>query len=376
MIKIALIGCTGSIGRQACDVVRAYPERFSFSALVCGNDGAALCALAEEFHPETVALARRTDALTLPQGTRQLFGSEILQSVFCGCDVALIASSGFSGLEYTLRAASLGKRIALANKESLVCGGELVLRATEQGGSELVPVDSEHSALFQALSFRRDARFSKLILTASGGPFLHVSEEQLRTVRARDALKHPTWKMGAKITIDSATLLNKGYEVIEAKWLYGADFGQIEAVVHPESIVHSLVAFEDGAMLAQLGYPDMRLPIQLALTYPERLPCCKQLDLASLSALHFTKLPQEKFPCFSLALEAGKTGGTAPTVLNAAAEIAVGMFLRDGISFPQIADTVKYALDRIPNEQVSSFEQLKETDARARICATEYCYGK
>jgi len=375
MTKIALIGCTGSIGKQVLDVVRAYPNRFSFSSLVCGKNAELLSALAEEFRPDFAALAESGQKLALPQSVRQLRGEEILQSVFDGCDVALIAASGFSGLEYTLRAAELGKKIALANKESLVCGGELVMRVIAESDATLVPVDSEHSALFQALSFRRDAPFSKLVLTASGGPFFGYSEEQLKRVTAYDALRHPTWNMGAKITVDSATLLNKGYEVIEAKWLYGADFGQIEAVVHPESIVHSLVSFTDGAMIAQLGYPDMRLPIQLALTYPERLPCVNTLDLVSLSALHFYRLPEERFPCFRLAVQAGKAGGIAPTVLNGAAEVAVDAFLRGRITFLQIADTVSYVLDRIPNGQITSFEQLKATDARARICATESCYG-
>ena len=271
-MKIALIGCSGSIG-------------FCFSALIGGRDKAALSALCKEFRPAFAGLAEGGE-VSLPEGTRLLRGEDILEHAFDGADVALIAAGGFAGLSYTLRAARLGIRIALANKESLVCGGELVLNAVNKSGSDLVPVDSEHSALFQALSFRRDTPFEKLILTASGGPFFKLGEEELKTVKAIDALRHPTWKMGPKITIDSATLLNKGYEVIEAKWLYGAPFERIEAVVHPESIVHSLVSFQDGAMMAQLGYPDMKLPIQLALTYPERLPCVRELDLVSLGALH------------------------------------------------------------------------------------------
>lgn len=375
MIRIALVGCTGSIGRQVCDVVRKYPDRFCFSALVCGRDGEALSLLAKEFRPQMAALAEKETVISLPDGVRRLKKEELVATVFEGCDVAFVAAGGFAGLAYTLQAARMGKKIALANKESLVCGGELVMAEIARSKSELVPVDSEHSALFQALSFRRNAPFEKLILTASGGPFFSKTEEELRCVTAQDALCHPTWNMGAKITIDSATLLNKGYEVIEAKWLYGASFDRVEAIVHPESIVHSLVAFADGAMLAQLGYPDMKVPIQLALTYPERLPCIEQLDLAKLSALHFYPLPQEKFPCYRIALQAGKAGGIAPTVLNGAAEIAVQTFLQGRISFLQIADTVKYTLDTIANEHMTSFEQLEETDARARICATEYCYG-
>ncbi len=358
MIKIALIGCTGSIGRQVLDVVRRYPERFSVSALVCGQNREALSALEGEFRPAVACLADKAPP--------DLFGD---------CDVAFIAAGGFCGLSYTLQAARAGKKIALANKESLVCGGELVMREVEARGLDLVPVDSEHSAIFQALGFRRGAPFRKLVLTASGGPFLHFTEEQLARVTAADALRHPTWNMGAKITVDSATLLNKGYEIIEAKWLYGAGFDRIGAVVHPESIVHSLVYFEDGAAVAQLGYPDMRVPIQLALTYPERLPCAADLDLPALGALHFERLPEEKFPCFRLAVEAGRAGGTCPTVLNGAAEVAVRAFLSGRITFPQIAETIGCALDRVPKSAADCFETLCEADLRARAAATSFIYG-
>ncbi len=362
MCNIALIGCTGNIGMQVAEVVRRYPERFRFSALVCGRDGAGLRALAEEFHPR-IALC----ASDLPEGLHEVFGD---------CDVAFIAAGGFAGLRYTVAAAEMGKKIALANKESLVCGGALVTELARKHGAEIVPVDSEHSALFQALSFRRDAPFEKLILTASGGPFLRYSEEELSRVRAADALRHPTWHMGAKITVDSATLLNKGYEVIEAKWLYGAPFTKIEAVVHPESIVHSAVLFSDGAVLAQLGYPDMRLPIQLALTYPERLPCTQPLDLVALGSLRFERLPEEKFPCFTLALEAGKRGGTAPTVLNGAAEEAVRAFLAGGISFPKIAETIRETLRRVPMSGDTCYGSLAEADSTARRTARQLLYGE
>ncbi len=365
MIKIALIGCTGSIGRQVCDVVRAHPDRFRFSAFVCGNNGGELARLSAEFHPE---ISRLANGVSDPQ--------EGEEELFAGCDVAFIAAGGFAGLSYTLAAVRAGKKIALANKESLVCGGELVMREVARLGLDLVPVDSEHSALFQCLNFHRGAPYKKLILTASGGPFLHFTEEELRHVTAKDALRHPTWNMGAKITVDSATLLNKGYEVIEAKWLYGADFSQIEAVVHPESIVHSLVCFEDGAAMAQLGYPDMKVPIQLALTYPERLACEKQLDLPALGALHFERLPAEKFPCYGLAIEAGKRGGTAPALLNGAAEVAVGAFLGGRITFPAIAETIEETLCRISSAPLEGFESLRDADMRARAVASGYIYGK
>ncbi|MDE6411923.1 MAG: 1-deoxy-D-xylulose-5-phosphate reductoisomerase, partial [Clostridia bacterium] len=245
MKKIALVGCTGNIGKQTVRIVRENPERFSFSTLVAGRDEEGLNALKKEFSPRVAYCAAKEER-------------DDLESVFADCDVALIAAGGFAGLKYTLAAVKAGKTVALANKESLVCGGELVTALAKKNGVEIVPVDSEHSALFQALSFRRDTRFSKLVLTASGGPFFGKSKEGLARATAADALKHPTWDMGAKVTIDSATLLNKGYEVIEAKWLYGAEYSQIEAVVHPESIVHSLAYFEDGAAIAQLAYPDMR----------------------------------------------------------------------------------------------------------------------
>ena len=360
MQKIALIGCTGNIGTQVVEVVRRYPEQFSFSALVAARNAAGLSALKEEFHPRLACLAAEAEG----------------ESLFDDCDVAFIAAGGFAGLSYTLQAIEAGKKIALANKESLVCGGELVMRAAKARGVDIVPVDSEHSAIFQALSFRRDTPFEKLVLTASGGPFLHKDKEELARVTAADALRHPTWSMGAKVTIDSATLLNKGYEVIEAKWLYHTDFSRIEAVVHPESIVHSLVYFADGAAIAQLGYPDMRVPIQLALTYPKRLPCAPQLDLAKLGALHFERLPEEKFPCFSLALEAGKAGGRLPTVMNAAAEEAVQAFIKGCISFPKIAETIQDALSSIANGAAESYEALKEADALARARAKQFIYGK
>ncbi|MCI9010067.1 MAG: 1-deoxy-D-xylulose-5-phosphate reductoisomerase [Clostridia bacterium] len=370
MIKISLIGCTGSIGKQTAEIVRKHKEEFCFTALACGRNAEGLTALCSEFRPSVADC--KTEDVSLPSGVKKAHSAEEL---FTDCDVALIAAGGFEGLSYTLSAIRAGKKVALANKESLVCGGEIVLAEAKKYGVELVPVDSEHSAIFQALSFRRDTVFSKLVLTASGGPFLHCSKEQIARVTAKDALKHPTWSMGAKITIDSATLLNKGYEIIEAKWLYGAEYSQIEAVVHPESIVHSLVYFADGAAVAQLGYPDMRVPIQLALTYPQRLACCEFLDLEKIGVLHFERLPKEKFPCFALALGAGEAGGTCPTVLNGAAEIAVRAFLEGRISFPQIAETIEDALNRIPKEAADSYGSLAAADRLARDTARKFIYG-
>ena len=361
MKRIALIGCTGSIGSQVLDVVRRHPTEFSLTALVAGSNRTALEKLAEEFHPRIAYCAAEEAAPS---------------DLFADCDIAFIAASGFAGLGYTMSAIEAGKTIALANKESLVCGGRLVMEIAKKRGVEMIPVDSEHSAVWQALGYRRDTPLKRIVLTASGGPFLHYTNEELKHVTAADALRHPTWNMGAKITVDSATMLNKGYEVIEAKWLYGAEFSQIEAVVHPESIVHSLVCFEDGAAIAQLGYPDMRVPIQLALTYPNRLPCAPQLDLAKVGALHFTDLPKEKFPCFGLAVAAGKEGGICPTVLNGAAEEAVRAFLAGSISFPQIAETIEDALTRIPRTEVTSYGDLVDADIKAREAAKKFIYGK
>ena len=370
MKKIALIGCTGNIGGQVAEIVRAYPEQFCFSALACGKNTAALSALAKEFHPAHVMCEGE---VFLPDGVKR---THVMSELFDDCDIALIAAGGFAGLAYTLAAIEAGKEIALANKESLVCGGEIVMRRAKEKGVDIVPVDSEHSAIYQALGQRRDAKFARLVLTASGGPFLHKSKEELARVTAQDALCHPTWNMGAKITIDSATLLNKGYEVIEAKWLYGADYAQIDAIVHRESIVHSLVYFEDGAAIAQLGYPDMRIPIQLALTHPNRLPCSRFLKLEEIGALHFEQLPVDKFPCFSLAVEAGKEGGTYPAVLNGAGEEAVRAFLQGGIAFTQIAETIGDVLDALPRQDASCYEQLAEADIKAREAARRILYGK
>ena len=362
MTNIALIGCTGSIGRQTLDVVERYPDLFRITALVCGSDAEDLAALKKRFSPRVAHCANEEN-----------FSHEEL---FEDCDVAFIAVGGFAGLPYTMSAIEAGKRVLLANKESLVCGGEIVIQAAKKRGVEIVPVDSEHSAIFQALGFDRHARFEKLILTASGGPFLHFGIEKLARVTPEMALSHPTWKMGKKVTVDSATLLNKGYEVIEAKWLFGADFDQIEAVVHPESIVHSIVTFADGASVAQLGFPDMKLPIQLALTYPERLPCMPALDFSKLAALHFLPLPREKFPCFDLALKAGRAGGTAPTLLNGAAECAVSAFLQGHITFPRIAETIEEVLCDLPQGKAASLSALEEADGMARRAARALIYGK
>lgn len=377
MKRISLIGSTGSIGRQVCSVVRRYPDKFKIQSLVAGSSTEEFLAQVNEFRPEYAALANETAGKAIvdkiPQGVKFGYGREAALSAIAYGDTAFVAATGFAGLGYSLKAAELKKDIALANKETLVCGGELVMNAVKGSGVALMPVDSEHSALWQALNFRADAPFKRLIITASGGPFYAYTPEQLQQVTPASALKHPTWSMGAKITIDSATLLNKGFEVIEAKWLYDAPLEKIDTIVQPESIIHSMVEFDDGAILAQMSYPTMELPIQLALTYPNRLDCgLKPLDFAALGSIRFLPLERKRFPCFDLALTSAELGDNYPCALNGAGEIAVQAFLDGRIAFPEIAKTIQSALEKTERMRPESYAILKETDARARALAREY----
>lgn len=377
MKGISLIGSTGSIGRQVCSVVRRYPDKFKIQSLVAGSSTEEFLAQVNEFRPEYAALANeqagKAIADKIPHGVKFGYGREAALSAIAYGDTAFVAATGFAGLGYSLKAAELKKDIALANKETLVCGGELVMNAVKGSGVALMPVDSEHSALWQALNFRADAPFKRLIITASGGPFYAYTPEQLQQVTPASALKHPTWSMGAKITIDSATLLNKGFEVIEAKWLYDAPLEKIDTIVQPESIIHSMVEFDDGAILAQMSYPTMELPIQLALTYPNRLDCgLKPLDFAALGSIRFLPLERKRFPCFDLALTSAELGDNYPCALNGAGEIAVQAFLDGRIAFPEIAKTIQSALEKTERMRPESYAILKETDARARALAREY----
>lgn len=376
MKHIALIGSTGSIGTQVCNVVRRYPERFQLDALVANASAEAFLAQVREFHPRYAVLVEERAAeqirSRIPQGVEFHAGAEAAVDAvrLAEADTAFVAATGFAGLRYSLAAIEGKKRLALANKETLVCGGEYVMSCVERAGVDLVPVDSEHSALWQALHFNARGDYRKLIITASGGPFYSYTEEQLRSVTVKDALKHPTWHMGAKITIDSATLLNKGFEVIEAKWLYGAKPEQIETVVQPESIIHSMVEFADGGILAQLSYPTMELPIQLALTYPERLNCnLSSIDFAALGAIHFKPLERKKFPCFDLALTALAEGDNYPCALNGAGEVAVHAFLRGEIPFVRISEVIARALDQTKRQRITEYSVLCETDKLARLAA-------
>lgn len=373
MVSVVLIGSTGSIGRQVCNVVRRYPEKYKITALVARADKETLFKQIQEFHPRRAVLTEGEKGIPVSEsfeGTLLQTGEENALDCISEGEVVFVAASGFAGLKYSLRAIDCGKRLALANKETLVCGGELVMRAVEEKGIDLIPVDSEHSALWQALHFDRRGNYSRLILTASGGPFYGYTKEQLAAVSVKDALRHPTWSMGAKITVDSATLLNKGLEVIEAKWLYGAEYRQIHTVVQPESIIHSMVEFADGGILAQMSYPTMELPIQLALTYPERADCgLKPLDFERLGAIRFKPLERKAFPCYDLALSAGEAGDNYPCVLNGAGEVAVNAFLQGRIPFTKIAEIMDRVLSETVREKPTDYAHLAHIDGEARKSA-------
>ncbi len=377
MKRISLIGSTGSIGRQVCAVARRYPEKFKIESIVASSSADLFLEQVAEFKPKYAALVNeevgKKISSQIPEGVQFAYGEEgALEGVAYG-EVAFIAATGFAGLRYSLKATELKKDIALANKETLVCGGALVMEKIKRAGVNLMPVDSEHSALWQALHFRADAPFKRLIITASGGPFYGKTQAELQNVKASDALKHPTWQMGAKITVDSATLLNKGFEVIEAKWLYDAPLEKIHTVVQPESIIHSMVEFADGGILAQMSYPTMELPIQLALTYPERLDCdLASLDFEKLGAIRFLPLDRKAFPCYDLTLTAAEMGDNYPCALNGAGEIAVRAFLEGRIAFPTIAETIKVALEKTERIAPDDYEALKETDGRTRALAREF----
>lgn len=377
MKTIALIGSTGSIGRQVCSVVRRYPEKFKIESIVANSSAEEFLRQVREFRPKYAALVNDTAGkriqADIPAGVRFGYGEQAAAAAIAYGEVAFVAATGFAGLQYSLQAIEQKKALALANKETLVCGGELVMGKIKGAGIDLMPVDSEHSALWQALNFRLDAPFKRLIITASGGPFYHYTAEELKKVTPASALKHPTWQMGAKITIDSATLLNKGFEVIEAKWLYDAPLEKIHTVVQPESIIHSLVEFDDGGVLAQMSYPTMELPIQLALTYPRRFACdLKPLDFEALGAIRFLPLERKKFPCYDLALTASELGDNYPCALNGAGEVAVRAFLQERIAFTEIAETMKAALEKNERMKADGYAVLQETDARARAYAEEF----
>ena len=375
MIKIALLGSTGSIGSQVAEVVRRYPERFRIVALAANRNARAFLSQVREFRPAVAALADETAAAEIageiPEGTELARGpGALLEAARADCDVLFAAVMGFAGLGAVLEGIRLGRKIALANKETLVAGGALVTEEAAKRRVPVLPVDSEHSAVWQSLGCDFTTPYSRIILTASGGPFRGYTSEMLGRVTREDALRHPNWSMGRKITVDSATLMNKGLEVIEAMWLFGAPLEKIDVVVHPESIVHSMVEFPDGAVIAEMSMPSMEIPIQLALTYPERLPVrAGRVDFARLGRLTFEPVDGGVFRCFSLALEAAKAGGDRPACLNAANERAVELFLAGKIAFADIPRRVENALSRVERLPATSYENLLETDRRARLAA-------
>ena len=376
MKNLAILGSTGSIGTQTLDVVRDLPEMFRVAVLAANTSDKKLEAQIDEFRPELAVLADEAAAERLKaryKGATKILGGEdglVAAAVFPAVDMVVTSLMGFAGLAPTLAAIRAGKNIALANKETLVAAGELVRREASAHGAAILPVDSEHSALFQCLQGEKREAVESLILTASGGPFRGRRKEALAGVSIGDCLKHPTWSMGRKITVDSATLVNKGLEVIEAHWLYDTPYDKIKVVIHPQSIVHSMVAFQDGAVMAQLGVPDMRLPIQYALTYPERMASTlARLDFTRLGTLTFEEPDTKTFRGLDIAIEAGRAGGTAPCVMNAANEIAVAAFLDGSIGFLDIYDIIEQTLSARSVRPAESFEILWEEDAWARAYA-------
>ena len=375
--RLAILGSTGSIGVQALDVVSRSGGELTVVALSAAGAWESLIEQAREYGVSRIALADEHAAARAAEAWTDgevLGGTKgIVQLITdCGCDMVLNGVVGSAGLVPTVAALGEGIDLALANKESLVVGGELVTQLAEATGAQIIPVDSEHSALHQLLSGEAAGTVDRLILTASGGPFRGLRAEALDEVTVEQALAHPTWAMGGKITIDSATLMNKGLELIEAHHLFGTPYEQIDVVVHPQSIVHSLIQLCDGATLAHLGYPDMRVPISYALHYPERVDVpVAPLDLVALGSLMFEAVDEETFACLRLAREAARAGGTAPCTLNAANEVAVHAFLAGRLRFLEIASVIEETLAELPSEQVHSFDSLGEADARARRVAAE-----
>ena len=377
---IAILGSTGSIGTQALEVVREQGQSLHVEVLSAQSNADLLVQQSLEFKPNAVVIGdtskwKQVNDALFDAGVKVYSGAEALEQVVeaDGIDMVLTAMVGSAGLKPTLRAIDAGKHIALANKETLVMAGELVMNAARKKGVDIHPVDSEHSAIYQCLAGEFHNPIERVILTASGGPFRGRSVESLVGVTKADALKHPNWDMGAKITIDSASLMNKGLEVIEAKWLFDVDPNQIDVVVHPQSIVHSCVQFEDGSIKAQLGLPDMKLPIQYALTYPRRLqndfPRFNFMDHPSLT---FEKPDIETFRNLGLAFNALKEGGNAPAILNAANEVAVSRFLKDDIKFLDLPDVVEYALNRVTHQVKPTLDDLIASDEEARKVASEW----
>jgi 1-deoxy-D-xylulose-5-phosphate reductoisomerase len=376
--SIAILGSTGSIGRQALEVVQAHPGKFEVTALTAQNNADRLIEQALKFRPAVVVIGHgsygKVKSALSHTGIQVLAGEEALSEVARLADVGLVLTAlvGYSGLLPTVSALEAGKNIALANKETLVVAGELITSLAQKTGAAIYPVDSEHSAIFQCMVGEKSP-IEKIILTASGGPFRGKKRADLKGIAREQALRHPNWNMGAKITIDSATLMNKGLEVMEARWLFGVRPSQVSVVIHPQSIIHSMVQFEDGSIKAQMGLPDMRLPIQYALTYPERMKNeFPRFDFARYPSLTFEEPDTETFRNLALAFEAMQRGGNAPCVLNAANEVAVGEFLRDRIGFLEMPEVVERCLQVMPFIKNPTLQDYVDTDRETRIKALEF----
>ena len=373
--QIAILGSTGSIGTQALQVIEEHPELYEAYALTANNQVELLAQQARKFMPAAVVIANEAKYLQLKEMLADLpiqvyAGADALCEIVEAkpVDVVLASMVGYAGLRPTMNAIKAGKAIALANKETLVVAGELINALAQQYQTPILPVDSEHSAIFQCLE--PNNVLEKVILTASGGPFRTFTMEQLQHVTKEQALKHPNWDMGAKITIDSATMMNKGFEVIEAKWLFGVRPDQIEVVVHPQSVIHSMVQYEDGAVKAQLGMPDMRLPIQYAFSYPQRIKASfDRLDFSTMKELTFEQPDTNRFRCLALAYEALNRGGNMACIVNAANEVVVSAFLKDKISFLRMSEVIEQTMAKVPFIQIPTYEDYVATDAEARRMA-------
>lgn len=386
---VAVLGSTGSIGTQALEVIKAYPENFAVEALTANGNADLLIQQAIEFKPNCVviadeskyeivknALSKHDSSAPLGAGIKVFTGNKAVEQVvqMNSIDIVLAAIVGYAGLASTISAIKAKKSIALANKETLVVAGELITALAKENGVNIYPVDSEHSAIFQCMAGEWENPIEKIYLTASGGPFRGKDKKFLASVKKEHALKHPNWDMGAKITIDSATLMNKGLEVIEAKWLFNLKAEQIEVIVHPQSIIHSIVQFKDGSMKAQMGLPDMKLPIQYALSYPNRLSSSfERFDFANCPNFSFEKPDTETFRCLSLGFEAMRKGGNAACILNAANEVAVNAFLNDKISFLKIAETIENTLAKAPFIAKPSYDDYVHSDKESRMIASGFC---
>ncbi|MCA0754070.1 1-deoxy-D-xylulose-5-phosphate reductoisomerase [Paenibacillus sp. N4] len=376
MKKISILGSTGSIGTQTLDIVAHNPERYKVVGLSAGSNVDLLLRQAKQFKPSIVSLATKQDAeaakLHLPAGTRVVYGEEGLIEVAAETDADTVVTAivGSRGLPATLAAIDAGKTIGLANKETLVTAGHIVTERAKQRKVSILPIDSEHSAIFQCLNGESRQAIKQITLTASGGSFRDRTREELEGVTVAEALNHPNWSMGAKITIDSATMVNKGLEVIEAKWLFDVTYDQIEVLIHPESIIHSYVEFADHSIIAQLGLPDMRVPIQYALTYPDRYPTpTGRLRLADIGKLHFREMDFDRYPCLRLAFECGRAGQSAPAVFNAANEVAVARFLNGEITFLDIERVLETVVSRHEAADMLDLNMIEEVDSWARRLA-------